>query len=102
MEIDVWGQKATGGSDRLGRLGRLGRTGRGLTLGGTRRRVEQVYGRRYQVLRPADKGRLALWLAWDEDFSLNSKVCAKCGGALEGTVTDAGPLGRYHPGCFSG
>jgi hypothetical protein len=62
VEIDVWGEKATGG---------LGRTGRGLALGGTRRRVEQVYGRRYEVLRPADQGRLALWFAWDEDFSLN-------------------------------
>ncbi|HEV7515184.1 MAG TPA: hypothetical protein VGR07_02685 [Thermoanaerobaculia bacterium] len=62
VEIDVWGEKPTG---------RLGRTGQGLTLGRTMRSVERIYGKRYEVLRPADQGRLAVWLAWDEDWSLN-------------------------------
>jgi hypothetical protein len=62
VEIDVWGEEPTGA---------LGRTGRGLTLGSPQSRVEAIYGRRYEVLRPATEGRLALWLAWDEDFSLN-------------------------------
>lgn len=63
VEIDVWGEEPTGG---------LGRTGRGLTLGSSQARVEQLYGRRYEVLRAAEPGkRLALWFAWDEDFSLN-------------------------------
>jgi hypothetical protein len=63
VEIDVWGEKPTG---------RLGRTGQGLTLGSTLRSVERIYGKRYEVLRPGDKGRrLALWIAWDEDWSLN-------------------------------
>jgi hypothetical protein len=63
VEIDVWGEKPTG---------RLGRTGQGLTLGSTLRAVERIYGKRYEVLRPADPGRrLAIWIAWDEDWSLN-------------------------------
>ncbi len=63
VEIDAWGEEPTGA---------LGRTGRGLTLGSTQARVEQLYGRRYEVLRAAEEGkRLALWFAWDEDFSLN-------------------------------
>jgi hypothetical protein len=62
VEVDVYGEKPTG---------RLGRTGRGLTLGCTMRCVEKLYGKRYEVLRPAGQGRLAVWLAWDEDFNLN-------------------------------
>lgn len=61
VEIDVFGEAPTG---------RLGRTGRGLALGCTMRCVEKLYGKRYEVLRPADPGRLAIWIAWDEDFSL--------------------------------
>ena len=61
VEIDIWGEKPTG---------RLGRTGRGLPLGCTLRCVERIYGKHYEVLRPADRGRLAIWLAWDEDFNL--------------------------------
>jgi hypothetical protein len=62
VEIDVWGEKPTG---------RIGRTGQGLTLGSTLRAVERIYGKRYEVLRPAGQGRLALWIAWDDDWSLN-------------------------------
>jgi hypothetical protein len=63
VEIDVWGEKPTG---------RLGRTGRGLALGDTLRSVERIYGRRYEVLRPAGPGRrLAIWIAWDDDWNLH-------------------------------
>jgi len=62
VEVDVWGEKPTG---------RLGRTGQGLTLGSTLRAVERIYGKRYVVLRPADQGRLALWIAWDDDWSFH-------------------------------
>ncbi|HZF11513.1 MAG TPA: hypothetical protein VFE33_22210 [Thermoanaerobaculia bacterium] len=62
VEIDVWGEKPTG---------RLGRTGRGLPLGCSLQCVEKIYGKRYEVLRAADHGRLAIWIAWDEDWSLN-------------------------------
>ena len=62
VEVDIYGEKPTG---------RLGRTGRGLTLGCTMRCAEKLYGKRYEVLRPAGPGRLAVWFAWDEDFSLN-------------------------------
>jgi hypothetical protein len=61
VEIDVWGSRP---------LGRTGRTGQGLTLGCSMDCVEKVYGRRYEVLRPAEEGNLAVWLAWDEDFNL--------------------------------
>lgn len=62
VEIDVWGEQPTGP---------LGKTGRGLALGDDLSTVEKTYGKRYEVLRPADPGPLALWFAWDEDFNLS-------------------------------